>query len=528
MFHVKHFYKDKINLKTHNLLKSLLNVSGMTLISRIVGFMRDMLMAKFFGAGFATDAFFVAFKLPNLLRRVFAEGAFSQAFVPVLAEYKNNKTEIEIKEFIAGVAGLLLLALTILTLLGMIFTNTVIAFTALGFTHDPEKITLTTTLLHITLPYIVFISMASLVGGILNTWKMFSIPAFTPTILNISFIIFGLCFRQYFNPPIVAMAWAVIVGGIIQLAFQLPYLKKLGLLVIPQINLKNKAVIRVVKLMGPAVFAMSIAQISLVINTNFASFLPNGSISWMYFADRLMEFPTGVLGVALGTILLPSLSKHASNKNIVEFSKTLDWGIKLCLLLSIPATISLAILSKPLTMTLFMYGKFEYHDAVMTSYALIAYSVGLMGLILVKIFAPGFYANQDIKTPVKIAIFVLLITQGLNLIFIIPFKHAGLSLSIGLGACVNAFCLCRTLLKRKLYIPQTSFKGFICKLAIATLIMSISLLLSWHYLPVNFTGRVSVRVESLCILMTIAILAYFGTLLILGLRPRDFAMSEAE
>ena len=255
-----------------SLLRSLVNVSGMTLVSRVIGFLRDMVMARYFGAGFATDAFFVAFKLPNLLRRIFAEGAFSQAFVPVLAEFKTRKTHEETRQFVASVAGLLTLVLLLFTLLGVAFAGSVIVITAPGFTTDPEKFQLTVTLLRITFPYILFISLASLISGVLNTWGMFSIPAFTPTILNIVWLIFALVFRHYFHPPIIAIAWAVFVGGMLQLGFQLPYLRKINMPVLPKLDLKNSAVWRVVKLMGPAIFAMSIAQISLVINTIFASY----------------------------------------------------------------------------------------------------------------------------------------------------------------------------------------------------------------------------------------------------------------
>ncbi len=512
----------------HNILRSLINVSGMTLISRIVGFVRDMLMARFFGAGFTTDAFNVAYKLPNLLRRIFAEGAFSQAFVPIVAEYKLKRTQEETRDFVSSVAGLLLLVLIIVVVLGMIFTSAVILITAPGFTHDPEKLALTHTLFRIMLPYIIFISMASLISGVLNTWRIFSIPAFTPTFLNISFITFILFFRNYFNPPILAVAWAVFIGGILQLSFQLPFLKKIGMPLLPTFNFKNKAVWRLIKLMGPAIFAMSISQISLVINTIFASFLRSGSISWMYYADRLMEFPTGVLGVALGTILLPGLSKHAGAKDTENFSKMLDWGLKLCLLLALPATFGLAILSKQLTMTLFMYGKFDYISVIMTSRALVAYSVGLMGLILVKVFAPGFYANQDIKTPVKIAIFVLICTQMMNLVFIGPLQHAGLALSIGLGACINASSLCYLLIKRKIYVPQTGWVRFIGKLMVAIIVMSIILLICIHFLPLNFTSHAYIRVLSLLALLCIAIISYFGMLFVLGFRAHDFMFRESD
>lgn len=506
-----------------SLLRTLVNVSGMTLVSRIIGFLRDMMMARYFGAGFATDAFFVAFKLPNLLRRIFAEGAFSQAFVPVLAEFKSQRTHEETRQFVASVAGLLSLVLLIFTLCGVIFAGYVITLTAPGFTTDPQKFALTTTLLRITFPYILFISLASLISGVLNTWGIFSIPAFTPTILNITWLFFILVLRHYFHPPIVVIACAVFSGGVLQLLFQLPYLKKINMPVLPKFDLHNSAVWRVVRLMGPAIFAMSIAQISLVINTIFASYLPSGSVSWMYYADRLMEFPTGVLGVALGTILLPSLSKHASSKNVVEFSKTLDWGVRLCLLLAMPATIGLAITAKPLVMTLFMYGKFNLFDVVMTKRALIAYAVGLMGLILVKVFGPGFYANQDIKTPVKIAIFVLICTQLMNLAFIGPLKHAGLSLSIGLGACLNAGGLCYLLIKRGIYVPQSGWREFILKLASAVMIMAVFLLLGLHYLPLDFTGHTYTRVLSLLVLLSIAVITYFMSLFLLGFRVHHFS-----
>lgn len=512
--------------KPTNLLRSLFSVSGMTLISRIVGFLRDMVTARYFGAGLMTDAFFVAFRLPNLLRRIFAEGAFSQAFVPILSEYKTKRTHTETANFVADVAGLLSLSLVVITILGVFGASYIIYTTAPGFSDDPEKFKLTVLMLKIMFPYILFISISSLVSGVLNTWGNFTIPAFTPTLLNISFIVFALFFRNYFHPPILVLAVAVFVGGILQLCFQIPYLKKIGMPAIPKLNLKDKAIWRVVKLMVPAIFAMSIAQISLVINTIFASFLPSGSVSWLYFADRLMEFPTALLGVALGTILLPSLSKHATNSDVSAFSKTLDWGTRLCLLLALPATVGLAIIAKPLTMTLFMHGKFNLFDVEMTDHALIAYSVGLLGLILVKIFGPGFYANQNIKTPVRVAFLVLICTQGMNLIFIGSFKHAGLALSISLGACINAFCLCFLLIKKKMYIPQKGWGKFVFKLIVAIAVMALSLILSLKYLPFDFMHQTLYRVIGLIGLLVIAGLSYFVSLWFLGFRPADFIHHE--
>ena len=512
--------------QSKSLFRSLLNVSGMTLISRIIGFMRDMVMARYFGAGFASDAFLVAFKLPNLLRRIFAEGAFSQAFVPVLAEYKNQRTHKETRDFVASVTGLLSLVLIIFTILGIVFAGGVILITAPGFSSDPQKFHLTIILLRITFSYIFFISIASLVSGVLNTWGKFSIPAFTPTILNLTWLMFALLLRHFFNPPIMAIAAAVFIGGILQLSFQLPFLRKIDMLVMPRIDFRNNAVWRVVRLMLPAIFAMSISQVSLVINTIFASFLPSGSVSWMYYADRLMEFPTGVLGVALGTILLPSLSKHASNKDTLEFSKTMDWGVRLCLLMALPATVGLAITAKELTMTLFMHGKFGLFDVAMTDRALIAYAVGLTGIILVKVFGPGFYANQDIKTPVKIAVFVLICTQLMNLAFIGPFKHAGLALSIGLGACLNAGSLCYLLIKRGIYVPQSGWRAFLSKLIIAVIVMVGFLILSKHYLPLDFNGESYIRVLSLFILLIIAITSYFISLFVMGFRIHHFTQAK--
>lgn len=506
-----------------SLLKSLASVSGMTMVSRIFGFLRDMLMASYFGAGMATDAFNVAYKLPNLLRRVFAEGAFSQAFVPILSEYKNTKSKEETRQFIAAVMGMLGFVLFIITILGMIFASGVIFLTAGGFSSDPAKFGLTVELLRITFPYILFISLASMIGGVLNTWGLFSIPSFTPTILNIVFIIFIVFLRFYFDPPILTLAWATFIGGLLQLCFQLPFLKKIDMLVIPRFAFRDAAVWRVIKLMGPAIFALSVSQISMVINTIYASFLQSGSISWMYYADRLMEFPTGVLGVALGTILLPSLSKHANSGNKENFSKILDWGIRLCLLLALPATVGLGLLSKELTMTLFMHGKFDMHDAEMTSYALIAYSIGLVGIIMVKVLAPGFYANQDIKTPVKVALFVLACTQLMNLAFIGPLKHAGLSLSIGLSACINAGSLAFLLIKKEYYIPGDGWSSFIIRLIIGVLIMAFGIELALHLLPLDFMGNISYRIISLVIVIVVASVFYFGGLFALGFRLKDFS-----
>lgn len=506
-----------------NLLRSLAAVSSMTMVSRILGFARDAIVARAFGAGMATDAFFVAFKLPNLLRRIFAEGAFSQAFVPILAEYKTQKGEEATKIFVSYVSGLLTLVLALVTLLGIIAAPWVIWITAPGFTDDPDKFTLTTELLRITFPYILLISLASLAGAILNTWNRFSVPAFAPTLLNVSMIGFALFAAPYFNPPIIAMAWAVVVGGILQLFYQLPHLKKIGMLVLPRINLHDRGVWRVLRQMGPAILGVSVSQISLIINTIFASFLQSGSVSWMYYADRLMELPSGVLGVALGTILLPSLAKCFSSGDTQEYSSLMDWGLRLCFLLALPCSVALGVLSEPLIKSLFQYGEFTANDSLMTQKALIAYSVGLMGLILVKVLAPGFYSRQDIKTPVKIALFTLFATQMMNLAFIGPLKHAGLALSIGIAACLNAGLLYWQLHKRNYFQPKAGWGIFLLKLVIALIVMTAALLAMMWAMPDWDSGSMFFRIMRLLTVVIVGVVAYFGSLAVLGFRPRDFA-----
>ncbi|MFG9449855.1 murein biosynthesis integral membrane protein MurJ [Pseudomonas aeruginosa] len=506
-----------------NLLKSLAAVSSITMLSRVLGFVRDTILARIFGAGLATDAFFVAFKLPNLLRRIFAEGAFSQAFVPILAEYKNQQGEEATRTFIAYVSGLLTLVLALVTALGILAAPWVIWVTAPGFADTPEKFALTTDLLRVTFPYILLISLSSLAGAILNTWNRFSVPAFVPTLLNVAMIGFALFLTPYFDPPVMVLGWAVLAGGLLQLLYQLPHLRKIGMLVLPRLNLRDSGVWRVMKLMLPAILGVSVSQISLIINTIFASFLAAGSVSWMYYADRLMELPSGVLGVALGTILLPMLAKTYSNKDRHEYSRLLDWGLRLCFLLVLPCSLALAILAEPLTVSLFQYGKFTTVDAAMTQRALVAYSVGLLGIILVKVLAPGFYAQQNIRTPVKIALFTLVSTQLMNLAFIGPLQHAGLALSIGLAACLNAGLLYWQLRKQRLYLPQPGWTKFLVKLVVAVLVMSAVLLATMHWLPAWEQGAMLERFLRLGLLVVAGLLAYFGMLALLGFRLRDFS-----
>lgn len=511
-----------------NLLKVLATVSGMTFISRVLGFVRDAIIARVFGAGTMTDAFFVAFKIPNLLRRLFAEGAFSQAFVPILAEYRNRRGPEETRLLVDHVAAVLALALITVSVLGVLAAPAIIYLTAPGFAAAPEKYQLAVELLRITFPYILFISLTAFAGGILNTYSRFSVPAVTPALLNVSFIAFALWGAPFFDPPIAALAWGVFVGGVLQLAFQVPFLARLSMLPRFRLDFSDPGVARVLRQMGPAVFGVSIGQVSLVINNVFASFLATGSVSWLYYADRLMEFPAGMLGVALGTILLPSLSKYHASRSPEEYSRLLDWGLRVTLLLAVPAAAALALLAVPLVTTLFQYGAFSSADTFATRDAVIAYSVGLVGLILVKVLAPGFYARQDIRTPVKVAIVSLVATQLLNLVLVWHLRHAGLALAISLGACINSGLLFVLLRRARIYTPQPGWAAFGLKLALAVYIMGTVLWLTSGTAADWLAANALHRVTRLTGVVVAGALTYFAALWVFGFRLRDFNRKAAE
>jgi putative peptidoglycan lipid II flippase len=509
-----------------NLLRALATVSSLTMVSRVLGYARDFFIARIFGANLVTDAFFVAFKIPNLLRRMFAEGAFSQAFVPILAEHRNRDPE-GVKSLVDSVATLLFLALVVSAALGMAAAPVIVYVTAPGFAADPGKFALTVQLLRITFPYIIFISMVALAAGILNTWSRFAVPAITPALLNVAFIVGAVFFADRFDPPVLVLAWAVFAGGLLQLAFQVPFLLRLGLLPRWRIDFKHPGVRRVLTLMAPAAFGVSVSQVSILINQVFASFLPTGSVSWLYYADRLMELPAGVLGVAAGTILLPSLSKHHADARHGDYAKLLDWGLRITVLLAVPAAAALAVLGLPLVATLFHYGRFTVEDAWMTRSALTAYSLGLTGMILVKILAPGFYAKQNVVTPVKIGLFTLLATQAMNFAFVGPLRHAGLALAIGLGACLNAALLYHYLRKDGIYRPQPGWLAFTLKVAFSVLAMAAALWFAMgpaaRWLSADWPWKLSM----LAGLVTLGAVVYGGCLYALGFRPRDFSMRGA-
>ncbi|MFC0169617.1 murein biosynthesis integral membrane protein MurJ [Pseudoduganella danionis] len=513
-----------------NLLKTLAAISSMTMLSRVTGLLRETLFARAFGAGAYTDAFIVAFRIPNLLRRLFAEGAFSQAFVPILSEYKNQHGQEASKTLADHVANTLVWATLFVSAIGIIGAPIFVYLIATGLDQQAGAFDAAVWMTRLMFPYISFMAFVALAGGILNTWREFKIPAFTPVLLNLSFIAASLFLQSHLEQPIYAMAIAVFIGGILQVAIQIPALIKIGMLPTlswnPAAGLSDPGVRRVLKKMGPAVFAVSAAQISLMINTSIASRLAEGSISWLSYADRLMEFPTALLGVALGTILLPSLSKAQSDGDPQEYSDLLDWGLRLTFLLALPAAVGLAMLAEPLIATLFHYGKFTAEAASQSARPLIAYSAGLLGIILVKTLAPAFYARQDIRTPVKIATGVLLATQLMNWLFVPYLQVAGLALSIGLGACINAAFLFAGLRKRGIYMPKPGWPLFCLKLVIACVLMGAAAWYGAH--EVNWLGmqhHTLLRIGALLLVIGACATVYFAVLLALGFRLRDFKRS---
>lgn len=505
-----------------NLLKAAASVSAMTLVSRITGFVRDTLLAIAFGAGFAMDAFVVAFRLPNLLRRLFAEGAFSQAFVPILGEYRSRRGDEATRELAARVLGVLGVALLFATLIGIVAAPLLVYASAWGFAKDADKFSLTVTMLRICFPYIFFISLTSFATGILNTWGSFKAPAFTPVLLNLSFIGFALFAAPHFDRPILALAWAVFAGGVLQLAFQIPFLLRIRMLPMPKWDPRDEGVVRVLKLMAPAALGVSVAQVSLVINTQIASWLGDGPVSWLYFADRLMEFPSALLGVALGTVLLPSLVKHYNNSDPEMYSRLLDWGLRLTLILALPAAVGLAMLAVPLIATLFWHGEFTRHDVLMTRSALVAYAVGLAGIILVKVLAPGFYARQNIRTPVKVAIATLVITQIANIVLVPWLRHAGLAAAISVGATFNAAWLWILMHRSGAYQPAPGWGAFLLKVAVALYMMGGVI---WYGMGSEqswFAITAGTRALKLAAIILGAMAVYFATLWAVGFRLRQF------
>ena len=503
------------------LLKSTGVVGGMTFISRILGLVRDMVFAQFFGAGAGFDAFSVANRIPNFMRRLFAEGAFSLAFVPVFSEYKEKRSPAELQELVDRVFGTLGVVLFAVTAVGVIAAPVLVWIFAHGFVDDPVKFDLTSEMLRITFPYLLFISLTACAGGILNSSGRFAVPALTPVLLNICLILGAVWVSPQLERPVIALAWSVFAAGLLQLLFQLPYLRALKLLPRPRWGWRSEGVQRILKLMVPTLFGSSVAQINLLFDTLLASFLVTGSVSWLYYSDRLVEFPLGVFGVALATVILPNLSQKHASSSPEAFSHTLDWALRWVLLIGLPATVALAILAAPLLATLFQYGEFEATDVIMASRSLTAYSLGLIAFMLVKVLAPGFYARQDTRTPVRVGIIAMVSNMVLNVILIFPLAHVGLALATSLSSFINAGLLFRILRREGVYRPDAGWPRFLLQIAAANLIMGGALWwASGDLEQMWLEATLEERLLRLCAVVIGGFIVYVLAVGAVGIRPR--------
>jgi putative peptidoglycan lipid II flippase len=512
------------------LLKSIATVGSATILSRVLGFIRDVVLARAFGASGQTDAFFLAFKIPNFMRRLFAEGSFSLAFVPVLSEYRAKGDHAALRDLVDHVAGTLTAVLLTLTAIGVLLAPAVLAIFAPGWlAADRPEFALSAGMLRITFPYILFISLTAFAGGILNTFERFLVPALTPILLNLSLIAAALLLADRFEVPVMALAWGVLAAGIAQLLIQVPSLIRLGLLPRPRWGWRHSGVRKVLKLMVPTLIGSSVAQVNLLFDSIIATFLVSGSVSWLYYSDRLLEFPLGVFGIALATVILPNLSRKHAQKSPEAFSATLDWALRLALLITLPAATGLAVLATPILMTLFQYQAFDVSDVAMSSLSLMAYATGLPAFIAVKVLAPGYYARQDTKTPVKIAITAMVSNMGLNLLFVgllihwqFQGPHAGLALASSVAAYLNAGLLYRGLRKQQHYQPAADWLRLSLSVIFACVMMAA--VIHW-WLP-----EASVWVESdavwragnLAVVISLGALAYAISVLLAGVRPSQF------
>jgi putative peptidoglycan lipid II flippase len=444
----------------------------MTLISRILGFVRDMLIARIFGVDLATDAFFVAFKIPNFFRRLFAEGAFAHAFVPVLSEYKQQEN---LKQFVDKTFGTLGLVLLLANIICIIVAPLLVLILAPGFAWQGEQHDLSVLSLQIMLPYLSFIVLVAFSGGILNAKGRFAIPALTPMFLNITMIVTAIWLSPILDVPVLALAWGVLIAGLVQLLFQLPSLMHLGLLPRLRVDFRDPGVKRVINMMLPAVFSVSVTQINFLLDTLFASFLKIGSVSWLYYSDRLVEFPLGILGLGLGTAILPNLANSHASNNPAAFSNALDWGLRLTLLVGLPSTLGLILLAEPILSTLFQYREFSVSDVYFAGQSVKAYATGLLGYIVIKVLVSGFSARQDMKTPVRYGVYAMLASMLLNVVLVFPLAHAGLALATSLGAFINAGLLLHKLFKDRIYQPASGWWLFSTRIMMATVCMSLLL-----------------------------------------------------
>jgi putative peptidoglycan lipid II flippase len=513
-----------------NLLKAASTVSLLTLASRVTGLVREQLVASYFGASAATDAFNVAFRIPNLFRRLFAEGAFSQAFVPLLAGTREAEGDEATRSLIDAVATILSVVLLAVCVLGVVGAPVLVWVIGSGLAQFDTAVLLT----RIMFPYIGLMSLVALSAGVLNTWRRFAVPAVTPVLLNLSVIgaawLLTPMLEARGHQPILALAVGVMVGGVLQALVQIPALRAIGCM--PRLRLTPGAISaawahpgtrRVLKQMAPAVLGVSVAQLSLIINTQIASHVAVGAVSWLGYADRLMDFPTALLGVALGVVLLPQLSAAKAKADTERYSGLLDWGLRLVLLLALPCSLALLLFPQALVSVLYHHGLFSAVDVQHTANALQGYGLGLLGLIAIKVLAPAFYARSDIRTPVRVAVIVLIATQLLNLGFVPLLGHAGLAVSIGVGALINAALLLRGLLRQGIYQPSPGWSGFAWRVLAAN--MALGAALWWAAYRVDWIGlqaRWGLRALALAVVMALVAGLYFVILALLGVRPRDF------
>lgn len=520
--------KPPVKSGQRTMLRSSLITGSMTMMSRVTGLVRDQLQAYYLGAGADADAFNAAFRIPNFFRRLFSEGAFSQAFIPVLSEYRAKGSQEALKSLIDRVAGCLGSALILVTVLGVVGAPVLGAVFASGFMADAEKFDHYTSLIRIMFPYLMLISLSGFMGAILNSYDRFAVSAFTPVLLNIVSIFAMLVIAPIMGSVTFALAWSVLLAGVLSIAFQAPHLKRLHLLPSPKMDWKDPGVRRILALMAPAIFGVSIAQINTLFDSIAASWLPEGSITWLYYSDRLVELPLGIFAVAIGTVIMPSLSRLHATESTEEFSKTLDWALRLIVLIALPATLALVILAKPVMFTLFQHGKFDAEAAIMSSYSLQAYVLGLLAFMLIKVIAPGYFARQDIKTPVKIGMIAIAFGIAMKTLIVYPLHvhwqigHVGLALSTALAAYLNVMLLYRGLRKREVYSPVAGWTKTWLRYGLANALMVAVLLVGTHYLHDWAIWGILERVVYLAVLCVSGGVAYILGLGIAGFRPKDF------
>ena len=521
--------KDPVEKPRRSLLGSSATVGAMTMLSRILGLIRDVVFARVIGADGFADAFFVAFKIPNFLRRLFAEGAFAQAFVPVLTEYRNEGGHAAVKELIDRVAGALGSVLIVLTIVAVIAAPMLAGLFAPGFVGDEAKFQATTDMIRVTFPYLLFISLTGFAGGILNSYDRFAVPAFTPVWLNVCLISAALVAAPWFERPVFALAWGVFAAGVIQMLFQIPFLANIHLLPSPRLDWQYPGVRQILRLMAPAIFGVSVSQINLLLDTVIASFLPTGSVSWLYYSDRLAELPLGVFGVAAATVILPNLSRQHATKSSQEFNAILDWAIRFVLLIAVPASIALMMIAEPLLAALFYDGsEIDQRDIVMAGFSLRAYALGVVAFMLIKVLAPGYFARQDTKTPVKIGLVAMAANMVMNLVFVFALHHyfalghAGLALATSIAAFLNAGLLFRGLRSAGVYTAARGWASFAGMLLLANAVMAGALYLTLYlalgqfgdWFVMSFMTR-TLTVLGIC---GVGFIAYAATLLLCGFR----------